>query len=650
MGKLLQNLFVASILLLLGAGTVSGKIVLPAYFTDNMVLQQHAILKMKGHAAPSSTISVKVGWAKKGYSTISQPDGSFLVEIPIPSAGGPYEIHLSDGIDQLQLSNVLVGEVWFCSGQSNMEMPLAGWGRVMNYEQEIADADYPKIRLLQVKKKMAYTPLEEVEVNHGGWNECHPSTVPDFSALAYFYARGLWEKLHVPVGVIDCTWGGTPAESWTSQETLSCVEGFQEKIEEMRLNGFEKEALMAAYEEDMRWWEMGFLSQDAGYRLNKPLWAYAYHADWERMPVPGNWEQSALPDFDGVVWYQVELEIPAEWAGHDVSVSLGCMDDENITYFNGHKVGEGKGYTTFCKYVVPSELVRKGKNVLTVRITDFGGEGGFRSRPEDMYIEANGVCMALPNDWAYHVGMGVGSIPAKPVSPENSGYPSVLYNGMVDAMTDFPIKGVIWYQGEENAKRAESYAPLFQALIADWRKQWGYDFPFYFVQLAGYMQPREIQLDSQWAVLREAQAEALHLSNTGMVTAIDIGDPYDIHPKNKQEVGRRLAALSLSDTYGKGKYHMPACVGYTIKGNAMALHFDSKVEAKGDAVKGFILKDANGMYYPAQAEVDTDGKTVVLTSEKVNIPVAARYNWADCPNGNLYGELGYPVGPFRTDK
>ena len=649
MKNILRHLLAVAVLSL-STGAAWGGIVLPSYFTDNMVLQQHALLKMKGQAAPSSDVTVKVGWTKKTYSAVSQADGSFLVEIPVPSAGGPYVITLTDGTDELRLQNVLVGEVWFCSGQSNMEMPLAGWGKVLNYEEEIAHADYPEIRLLQVKKTMAYSPAAQVEMNHGGWNECRPSAVPDFSALAYFYARGLWEKLHVPIGVIDCTWGGTPAESWTSYETLARLDGFQEKIEEIRLNGFKKEALMAAYEEDMRWWEMGFLSQDAGYRLNKPSWACSYHDAWEKMPVPGNWEAKALPGFDGVVWYQVGMDVPAGWEGHDVALSLGCMDDENVVFFNGHKIGEGKGYATFCKYLIPSALVRAGKNVLTVRITDFGGEGGFRSRPEDLYAEAAGMRVPLSGNWAYHVGMGIEDIPAKPVSPENSGFPSVLYNGMVHAMTDFPIKGVIWYQGEENTKRADSYAPLFQSLIADWRMQWGYDFPFYFVQLAGYMQPREVQLDSQWAALREAQAEALHLSNTGMVTAIDIGDIYDIHPKNKQEVGRRLAALSLARTYGKGKYHMPVCVDYTVDGDALVLAFDAKIMAKGDEVKGFILKDANGMYYPAQAEIGKDGKSVILRSKEVRIPIAARYSWADCPNGNLYGELGYPVGPFRTDK
>lgn len=646
-----MNKYKLTLLALCMAGFAQAKVTLPAFFTDNMVIQQNSVLTLAGKAKAKKQVTVKVNWNDNKFTTKAAEDGSFRIEIPTPAAGGPYTITISDG-ETMTLKNVLAGEVWFCSGQSNMEMPVAGWGKVMNYEQEVANAGYPSIRLLQVKKTTACIPAEDVEMNMGGWQECSSSTVPEFSAIAYFYARELWKELNVPIGVIDCTWGGTPAEAWTSFGSLKQVTGFQNQTSKLEKLGFDRENIIAAYQQEMQEWQKQVFAKDAGYHEGMPAWISSLQTGkaWNVMELPGYWEGKGLEGLDGIVWFQREIEIPANWEGKDITLSLGMIDDEDVTYYNGKEIARGYGYTTPRRYTIPAKLAKAGKGVITIRVSDFGGEGGIHGEKQDLFAEVNGQKINLDGAWNYRIGMKMEEVPPAPMSPESSSYPTTLYNAMVHPFTLFPIKGVIWYQGEANVGRDKQYAPLFQALIADWRKQWNADFPFYFVQLANYLKPQQVQPDSQWAALREAQAEALHVDNTGMVVAIDLGVAHDIHPKNKQEVARRFATLALADTYHRGEYRTPAYQTYNISGKKLTLTFDTEIQARENTVKGFILAGPDGIFYPATATLA--GKTsIILESPDVAIPVAARYNWADCPDGNLYGAgSNLPVAPFRTDK
>jgi sialate O-acetylesterase len=386
-----------------------------------------------------------------------------------------------------------------------MEMPVAGWGKVMNYEREVAEANYPFIRLLQVKKTVSLTPQDNVEMNGGGWQECSPSSVPEFSSVAYFYARQLWKELNVPVGVIDCTWGGTPAEAWTSFGTLQQVMGFQEEAAKMRRLNFNKEALSAVYQQEMKDWREQFIIRDAGFTQGTPQWISALQTgkEWKPMELPGYWEEKGLDGLDGIVWFQKEIDIPAEWAGKEVTLSLGMIDDEDITYYNGKEIARGSGFATFRKYTIPAGEVKPGKGIITVRVSDFGGEGGIHGKPETLYAEMGERKISLAGIWNYHIGLTLDELPSAPMSPEGSSYLSVLYNGMVHPFTIFPVKGVIWYQGEANVGRDRQYSPFFQSLIADWRKQWKQELPFYFVQLANYLRSQEVQPDSKWAALPE---------------------------------------------------------------------------------------------------------------------------------------------------
>lgn len=634
-------------------GVLQAKVVLPSVFTDNMVLQQKTDITFYGDATKNKQLIVKTGWNGKEYHTEADGQGKWSLKIPTPAAGGPYEITFSDG-KKLQLKNVMIGEVWFCSGQSNMEMPVAGWGKVMNYEQEIAEAAYPAIRLFQVKKNTSLAPLKEVESTLGGWQECSSATVPEFSALAYFYARALWKELNVPIGVIDCTWGGTPAEAWTNHETLRQVMGFREEMDKLERLGFDPNRMEQAYSEERAHWQSLFTEKDKRMENGKLCWTAPSlsEEDWQTISLPGYWEGKGLKDFDGIIWFRRSLEIPAEWAGKPLTLRLGMIDDEDITYFNGVEIARGAGYMTPRTYTIPAKLVKAGKAVLAVRVSDFGGEGGIHGKAEELYVEADGKRISLAGDWKYRIGLSLKGFPPAPVSPiQSSSYPTVLFNAMVKPWTAFPIKGVIWYQGEANVGRSEQYGDLFPALITDWRRQWRSNFPFYFVQLANFMESKKIQPNSEWAALREAQTKALKLDQVGMAVTIDIGLADDIHPKNKQEVGRRLALLALAGSYGKNvSSSAPVFQNYIIKGDKMELDFGQKQDGfkiKDTTLKGFTIAGPDRVFYSAEAMVQ-NGK-IIVSSPKVSVPLAARYGWADNPDCNLYGENGLPVAPFRTD-
>lgn len=634
-------------------GVLQAKVVLPSVFTDNMVLQQKTDITFYGDATKNKQLTVKTGWNGKEYHTEADGQGKWSLKIPTPAAGGPYEITFSDG-KKLQLKNVMIGEVWFCSGQSNMEMPVAGWGKVMNYEQEIAEAAYPAIRLFQVKKNTSLAPLKEVESTLGGWQECSSATVPEFSALAYFYARALWKELNVPIGVIDCTWGGTPAEAWMNHETLRQVMGFREEMDKLERLGFDPNRMEQAYSEERAHWQSLFTEKDKGMENGKLCWTAPSlsEEDWQTISLPGYWEGKGLKDFDGIIWFRRSLEIPAEWAGKPLTLRLGMIDDEDITYFNGVEIARGAGYMTPRTYTIPAKLVKAGKAVLAVRVSDFGGEGGIHGKAEELYVEADGKRISLAGDWKYRIGLSLKGFPPAPVSPiQSSSYPTVLFNAMAKPWTAFPIKGVIWYQGEANVGRSEQYGDLFPALITDWRRQWRSNFPFYFVQLANFMESKKIQPNSEWAALREAQTKALKLDQVGMAVTIDIGLADDIHPKNKQEVGRRLALLALAGSYGKNvSSSAPVFQNYIIKGDKMELDFGQKQDGfkiKDTTLKGFTIAGPDRVFYSAEAMVQ-NGK-IIVSSPKVSVPLAARYGWADNPDCNLYGENGLPVAPFRTD-
>lgn len=652
--RLVHTLKACSIMAACGyAGhATQAKIVLPPLFSNHMIVQQQTTMTFFGEGAQNKTVTLKTGWNNKQYTTTTDAEGKWSLQVTTPKAGGPYKITISDG-EETVLENVMAGEVWFCSGQSNMEMPLAGWGKVKNYEQEISEAQHPNIRLFQVKKATSAAPLDHLESTMGGWQECSPTTVPEFSALAYFYARGLQQKLKVPVGVIDCTWGGTPAESWTSAEGLKNVMGFQEQIARRAAVNYDANKIWEDYNQDLTRWKSAVSHIDRG-ALNNWTAQEVNDNNWSTMQLPAYWESKGLPGFDGVVWFRKTIELPASWEGKEIQLNPGIIDDEDVVYWNGQQIAQGSGYTTQRHYTVPAQLVKAGKNSLTIKVFDTGGEGGIAGEAAQMNLQQSGqATISLAGTWKYSIGCSLQELPKMPLSPHNSSWPSTLFNGMVHPCLAYPIKGVIWYQGCNNVGYAEQYESLFQALITDWRKQFNNpDMPFYFVQLANFLERKEVQADSPWAALRNAQAKALHLANTGMVVNIDIGEAYDIHPKNKQEVGRRLSALALGHTYGKKVVSSaPVYQNYEVIGKEIHIRFTLPAYgenfASNASVKGFTVAGPDRQFYPAQAR--TEGDKVIVTCNQVDVPVAVRYGWADNPECTLHTPSGFPVAPFRSD-
>lgn len=632
--------------LLIGCTAAHAEIKLPSYVTDNMVVQQNSVFRIKGTAAPKSKVSVQPGWSHKPVTAVADAEGKFVAEIQTPQAGGPYTIKFTDAEGSRTLENVLSGEVWLCSGQSNMEFPVQGWGTAMDYDHVIPTAQHPDIRLLQVKKTIAHAPQSDVVVNGGGWQICNSASVADFSAIAYFFACELVRELKVPVGVIDTTWGGTPAEAWTSHESLASIPGFENELADLEAAGYDSQRLYDLYNRRVEDWFKAANSSDVDFDRS----VMQKGGDWKKMTAPGYWEVSALPGFDGIVWLQHEVDIPADMAGQMLMLKFSAIDDEDETYFNGKLVGKGAGYNTPRSYAVQGTDVKPGKNVITVKVTDFGGEGGIAPGPASVVNAVTGKAVSLEGDWNLLVANDFSKMPPRPMQPTSSSYPSVLYNAMLAPLGDMPVQGVLWYQGCNNVGRDAQYEPLFQALINDWRKLWRKDMPFYFVQLAGYLQPQAVQPESQWAALRNAQAKALKLENTGMATAIDLGHPTDIHPRNKQDVAHRLALIALNRTYGRDNvYSGPVCVSVNPEGSSLVLKFDSPVVPTTVAPTGFIIAGDDNVFTTA-TPVLVDDCTVRISAPGIDAPRYVRYNWADYPCGNLYGTTGLPVAPFANDK
>lgn len=647
------NMLTAWASLLLLASVVAADIRLPAVVGDNMVLQRGRKVPLWGWADPGETVAVKVSWkAKEQRVTVGQ-DGKWRLDVPAPAVGGPYEITLT-GKNTIVLKDILCGEVWVCSGQSNMEWPTAS---ATSGQQEVAAAKYPKIRLFTVQKKIAATPEADCV---GQWLPCSPETVGGFSAVGYFFGRCLHKELDVPIGLINTSWGGTVAEAWTSEQTLVKYPEFKARIDQIAEARANPDASMKKYEQEVAQWQKKV--EAAGAQDVECASIEFDDSAWKQMELPILWEQTEVGNFDGLVWFRKVIDVPDSWVGKELTLDLGPIDDMDTTWINGVKVGahmESNQWMAPRRYKVGPGVVKAGRNAIAVQVLDTGGGGGLYGQPAQMKIKPTDAtdddAISLAGPWRYKVAMSLASMPAQPQPPSwanNPNAPTVLYNGMIAPLIPFAIRGAIWYQGESNADRAYQYRKLFPDMITDWRRNWGVkSFPFLFVQLANFMAEKPEPADSAWAELREAQTMTLSLQDTGMATIIDIGEAADIHPKNKQDVGRRLALWALAKTYKKDVvYSGPLYRSMKVRDGKIVLRFDcvgDGLVAKGGPLKGFAIAGADKKFVWADAVIE--GKTVVVSSDKVADPVAVRYAWADNPVCNLYNKADLPASPFRTD-
>lgn len=616
-------------------------------FGSYMVLQHGIRIPVWGTAAPGATVSVAIGGQEK--SGVADADGRWQVSLDSLPLGKALEMKVVAG-ETITFSDILVGDVWLCGGQSNMEMPVAGWGSVLNFQEEVAAANYPNIRLMTVKRAWGKTPIADIQTD--GWQPCSPASVGGFSAVGYFFGREIHAKTGLPIGLISCNWGGTPAEAWTSEAGLRDFPEFAERIRLLNATNNPDSMLLANYQRELDTWSATMVKKHSAddARWHEPAFGTS---DWKTMALPKLWEEAGMPGVDGVVWFRKKIELPATWTGKDISLHLGAIDDIDQTWVNGVKTGSMVHYDAPRIYTVPTQALGAGNRlVVAVKVVDTGGGGGFWGSPDSLYVSCEGQRISLSGDWSWKLAFAATPATSPPESQHVHCSPSVLYNGMLRPLMPYGLKGVIWYQGESNVPHAHQYASLFPAMIRTWRNDWGQgDFPFIFTQLANYTNPVTTPAEDAWAELREAQTLTLQaVPGTGMAVAIDIGDAADIHPKNKQDVGRRLAFVAERDVY---HLDVPA-VGPVFRDMKVAegqirLWFDHAqgLTAKGDTGKGFAVAGKDRKFYWATARIE--GVEVVLTCPQVPHPVAVRYAWAANPVCNLYNAAGLPMQPFRTD-
>lgn len=651
-----------SMLLMAGSISAHAQVKLQPLFTNNMVLQQQANVPIWGEDKAGKKVTVVTSWDNKKYTTTTTAEGKWKVKVTTPGAGGPYSITINDG-KTVRLNNVLIGEVWLCSGQSNMEMPIVGWGNEY-FKEEHKDADnHPNIRLLQLDLVANAKPASHFSARNNGWSVCNYATLAPFSATAYFFGRDLEKYLNVPIGLIQTCWGGTLAESWTSKEALELDPDFTNGLKHLSEIPASKAEAQKKYETAYAQWQKDIDNKDAGMKNGKALWVTPNFNDndWETMKIPSLFSQNGLEKFDGLVWFRRTIDIPSSMAGRKLTLQLGPIDDMDVTYFNGERIGEMSGWERDRIYQIPARLVKAGKNVIAVRVLDSQGDGGLYGKRDVIRLVAEGekggkpstTEMNLDGEWRYKVSTSMSNLPAEPVNPNNNQYlPTVLYNAMINPLIPYTIKGAIWYQGEANANRAYQYRDLLPLLINDWRTRWGYKFPFYIVQLANFMPRHDKPTESAWAELREAQAMTTKMENTGISCTIDIGMENDIHPSNKQDVGRRLALIAKAKTYGQNiEFSGPLYKSHELMGESIRINFDHTtggLKTNDNApVKGFAIAGPDHVWHWATATID--GNSVIVSSDKVKFPVAVRYAWADNPACNLYNGANLPAFPFRTD-
>ena len=634
---------------------------LPKIFGDNMVLQQNFQAPIWGWTKPGKKITIKASWLKKKVVTRATESGSWQVKLQTPKAGGPYSIKIKSDTT-IYFKNVLIGEVWLCSGQSNMEMPVDSVRKpfpgVPNYKLEIATANFPEIRLFTFPKIAATEPQIKVI---GSWKVCDPTTVPNFSAVAYFFGKELYQRLNVPIGLMNVSWGGSAAEAWTKKENLLRFDVFKSQIAQLDsleeiIQQKQKEYVKAKKERDK------LVSVDSENDSGKVAsWINQDFSDttWKLILVPQIWGKTPIRNLTGIAWFSKNIILPDIWKNKNLILELGPIDEMDVTWFNGKKIGEHDKSEDWQKnriYKIPAAYVLSGKNNVTIRVTNNFGEGGIYGSPNQLKIYpdemGNPISIPLSGKWKFKIDVDFSKFP---LAPQRSGYaknkfPTLLYNGMLHPLIPFAIKGVIWYQGEGNTSDADLYSRLFPEMIQNWRQDWNQgDFPFYFVQIAPYDYKRNYPSGAE---LRDAQRKSLSVPHTGMAVTMDLGHKYDIHPRRKVEVGKRLALWALAKDYGFEDvvYSGPLYKSKKIEENSIRLFFDnvgSGLYYWGEKLTGFTIAGNDSVF--VQAEAVIDGETIIVSSDLVTNPIAIRYGWKDDAEPNLFNIEGLPASSFRTD-
>lgn len=629
--------------------SIHAQVKLPSLIRDSMVLQRDVKLKIWGWAAPGEKIRIRFNG--KSAQAITGADGKWLATLPAMKAGGPYTMKIA-GSTTITLKDLLIGDVWFCSGQSNMVHQLALHN--ITYATDIAAANYPQIRHFWIPASTSLTGPKD-DLPQGYWKGANPKDVADFSAVAYFFAKKIYTQYHIPIGLINASVGGTPIEAWTSEAGLKdfpTIEAIIQKNKDTAfVNGINRSASDANNSRPK-------IESDKGISGQVKWYDTTYiPKGWQTINIPGYWEDQGVRDLNGVVWYRREIDVPETMINVSAKIFLGRIVDADFLYVNGTLVGNTTYQYPQRRYSVPAGMLKQGKNVLVIRVLNTTGKGGFvPAKP--YYIEASGHILDLKGYWQYKVGDVY--LPSKsstaPSAIVAQNQPTALYNAMVAPAAAYAITGVLWYQGESNTGNAAQYHLLLPALIQDWRSKWGKGaLPFLYVQLPNFGDADYLPSESSWAVLREAARKTLSLPNTGMAITIDLGEWNDIHPDNKKDVGERLALAARKMVYGEKDLVSsgPLFQSSKIEGSKIRLRFTSTgsglVAIDGEELSGFAIAGADKKFVWANAKIE--GDNVVVWHDAVSQPMYVRYAWADNPFGaNLYNKEGLPASPFRTDE
>jgi sialate O-acetylesterase len=617
---------------------VHAKAKLPALFTSGMVIQRNSSAPLWGWADAGEKITVKFNG--KTYSATADKNGKWITRINAGNAGGPYVLQ----VNEIVLTNILLGDVFICSGQSNMAFMLKD---ATGGAEAIASSANDMIRLFTVPRNISFNPKEDI-TGAEPWQVCGPATTPNFSAVAYYMAADLQQKLKVPIGLVHTSYGGTYIEDFISKASMDTIERLQPVYRSIA--GQDEATFLANRRNELQKNFPGIRF----YNTVKEIWDTAkvnlpeVTSNWKTMKLPTLWEKAGLDYTDGVIWFAKEINLTAADLGKDAFLSLGRIADQSIAYVNGQHVGSSPDSRDFVRqHAVPANALKEGKNTILVRVANKARNGGIWGPASKLLFQTGSKKVDLTGDWKYSIEM------AKLAFHPND-IPSSLYNAMTHQLINFANRGIIWYQGESNANWADEYETMLKLLIKDWRKAWQQpNLPFITIQLPNYDAPGTAA-SAPWAIIREAQWNSLRLPATGVVTTIDVGEAGDIHPTNKKPVGERLALQVLKTVYKQKVLADGPVYGHqSVEGNKIRLHFNNntgKLSAKDpQALKEFMIAGEDKQFVPAQARIENN--TIIVWSDAVKAPKAVRYAWANNPaEAGLYNTAGLPASPFRTDK
>ena len=644
------------------------KIVLSSLFSDGMILQRNTMVNVWGEASRNAEINIISEWGQE-LKLESDSTGIWRGKLLTPEAGGPFYLKIISGNENITINDIMIGEVWIASGQSNMEMTLKGYPPeelILNSENEILNANYPNIRMFNVEKIMKLRPSNKLS---GSWIKTTPEEVKNFSATAYFFAQEVHKNLDIPIGIIHSSWGGTPAEAWTSEIKLKELGLFTKTLKNMGKKDPENSAVQ---------WFKNFNSIDIPQKSHSEGVLKDYYKNlqfsddklsgfelddqsWQNVFLPGRFDTLKLEQFDGVMWLRKEIFLDDISSGYNLNI--GYIDDMDKTYVNGNLVGDFSGYGYHIRkrnYFIPKSILKKGKNIIAIRAIDIIGTGAFKG-PMNL-TNGYGKVISIEGFWRYKpvaeiyenkfytYGTKTSLLNRPSFTRLDPSLPKVLFNGMINPLIPFTIKGVIWYQGEANIGRHNQYSSLFPGMIEDWRNKWNNEFPFYYVQIAPFRHAED-PLKNVSQNLREAQRKTLKVPNTGMVVTLDIGDFNNIHPANKKDVGKRLARLALVNDYDFDLAPLgPLLSGSEIFENTIKLsftHIGSGLKYLNNEVNQFEIASSNMDFFKANVSVEENN--IFVSSPFVKDPRHVRYAWSDTPIATLINGDGFPASSFKVE-